>query len=108
MPKMKLPKYVKVGAWDYTIVEFAHVDAACSSRFGDCRTNDKRIRVDLVWGRRKAAHTLLHEILHAVYYEWSMQKEDDEERLVDILASGLAAVWRDNPAVMQWIAEGLT
>ena len=40
--------------------------------------------------------TLLHEVLHAIYYYWNMQDTDDEERTVHTLASALQAIYVEN------------
>ena len=104
---MTLPTQVKVGAWVYTIERWDSTEAAGTRSFGHCSTNEKRIKVDTMWGTKKAAHTLFHEILHAVYYERGVEEKDPEERLVASLADGLAGVWHDNPEVMRWVGAGL-
>jgi hypothetical protein len=104
---MKLPKSVKVGAWIYQIEQWDSTEAAGAERFGQCSTNNKTIKVDPLWGYKKAANTLLHEVVHAVYYEWNCQKDDPEERVVGCFSDGLTAVWHDNPGVMRWIGAGL-
>ena len=40
--------------------------------------------------------TILHEVLHALYYVWNLNDEDDEERTVHTLASALQAIFVDN------------
>lgn len=104
---MNLPAKVRVGAWDYRIEAFSFGDGADSGKFGTCSTNQKLIQIDLHWGAKRAAATLLHEIVHAVWSEWNMEKEDEEERIVRCVADGLSAVWRDNPEVMRWIHRRL-
>jgi hypothetical protein len=104
---LKVPARVKIGSWEYSVEAWESTEAAGSSRFGQCSTNRKTIQIDPLWGRKKAAHTLLHEIMHAISYEWGVMDEDKEERRVTSMADGVACVWHDNPDVMRWIGQGL-
>jgi len=55
----------------------------------------------------RAAETLLHEIMHGVYWAYGIDDKDDEERVVSTMAAGLQQVWRDNPELMAWITEAV-
>ena len=103
-----LPKRVKVGAWDYTIEVWASKEADSHGKYGETFNDLKKIRVDTSYGPRQVATTLLHEILHCVYCRWRIEEKFDEEQTVVRFAEGLAAVWRDNPAVMAWIGQRLS
>ena len=63
------------------------------------------------------ANTMLHEVMHAVYYVQGMNcidaKADDvEEKIINSLGNGLTQVFRDNPeftaSVMVRLGYGLT
>jgi len=47
------------------------------------------------------ANTFLHEVIHAINYSMGI-KSMDEENLTNRLASGLCAVWRENPVAFKW------
>ena len=53
------------------------------------------------------AETLIHEILHAVYVIMDARPKDSEERLVGLMATGLAMVIRDNPELIEWLSESM-
>lgn len=101
----KLPASVKIGYRVYRIVALSSLQAAAKGRYGECSHLECEIRIDLTPGPREAANTLLHEILHAVWYVQHLTDADNEERTVLTLADGLSCVWVDNPEVMAWIAE---
>ena len=63
--------------------------------------------IDMQYGHRQGAITLLHEVFHCAFRFVDLQKSDDEERIVTALNHAVAALWRDNPVVFGWIAEGL-
>lgn len=102
------PTRIKVGAWHYRVEDWGAAEADDMRRHGDCSKDLKRIRLSTSLDRKYAAFILLHEILHAVYHEFYMDRGDQEERLVGTMGGGLAAVWTDNPEAMLWIAEGLS
>lgn len=47
--------------------------------------------------------TLLHEILHGIYYLFQLSKGDSEERVVSALSTGLLTVLIDNPEIIKYI-----
>ena len=50
------------------------------------------------------ANTILHEILHAIIYQWNIELgEKEEEHLVSALSNGLTTVLVDNPNLMDYI-----
>lgn len=102
-----LPERVKVGLFDYEISEWETKDANANNRFGEVNHDTLRIRIDVTYGHQRAALSLLHEMLHCVECRWNVCDGDDEERRVRVYSEGFAAVWRDNPQVMDWIRDGL-
>lgn len=47
--------------------------------------------------------TLLHEIMHAVFYEYGIQPQDDEERTIRVMSTGLTQVFLDNPEIGKFL-----
>lgn len=103
-----LPQSVKIGWRDFRIEDFPLAEARERGLYGSTHLQQGIIRIDQSHDARTTAATLLHEILHAIFNVWQMSKEDGEERIVSTIESGLATVWRDNPAVFEWIAKQLT
>ena len=53
-----------------------------------------------------AAQTLLHEILHGLWYHYGLPDQGEGDA-VNRLSFGLAAAMRDNPEVFRWLAAAL-
>lgn len=68
---------------------------------GRMNYSHSRIQIDDGQTNPETADTLLHEILHAVWAHKSLANRCHEERAVTELASGLIAVFRDNPGLLQ-------
>lgn len=102
-----LPTSVKVGYRVYRIEVLHPVSAKARQLYGECSHMERVIRVDLAHGRREAANTLLHELLHAAFRGGNLEDKDDEERTVSTLADMLSAIWIDSPEVMAWISENV-
>ena len=98
--------------FDYRLENWNPSEAVGASRFGEtCMV--RVLSCTRLYGDRQTASTLLHEIMHAAAAVWSIgcDKEDgtlSEEQFVRPMSLGLATVWRDNPAVFEWIAKHLT
>ena len=105
---MILPKKVKVAYRDIAIEEFCPIKAAEAQRYGEYDNHKNVIRIDTSHGEVKAAYTLLHEIMHCVYFYYDMSQKDEEEAIVTKSSTGLIQVFRDNPDVMSYIFLCLT
>lgn len=104
----KLPPRVKVGWRTYDIVELLETESHQERRYGDTRHLMNMIRVQTKGcDSRQTAHTLLHEIMHAICYIFGIADEDKEERVVSAMSDGMTTVWRDNPEVMAYIHHHL-
>lgn len=101
------PMSLKVGWRDYVIERWSHRDAVGADRHGETSHTGGIIRIDLSYGTRQGAATMLHEVMHAIAAIWRIKDDDDEERTVQMIEHGLATVWRDNPKVMAWIGFNL-
>lgn len=55
---------------------------------------------------KEGVYTVLHEVLHGIWYHRAMPPRPREERVVTELAWGLTAVFRDNPGLLTHL-EGL-
>lgn len=56
----------------------------------------------------EGVYTVLHEVLHGVWYHRAMPPRPREERVVTKLAWGLTAVFRDNPGLLTHLENLLT
>lgn len=101
-----LPPSIRVGPFDYRIEVWTAMQAAGERKFGACSTCEQKISIQRDMPTAvKAADTLLHEALHAIFWVYNIQDEDKEERSVGILAVALVALHRDNPWLAGWISD---
>lgn len=96
---MNLPKRIQIGYRIYR-VEVAHelgIDDDCGSH--NCVRGLLRLNPHL--DAQETANTLLHEILHGVVRTQGIAlPTEEEERIVNTLSNGLAAVMVQNPGLM--------
>ncbi|MFL1672165.1 ImmA/IrrE family metallo-endopeptidase [Paenibacillus dendritiformis] len=95
---------IKVAGTNYEIVR-EKLLAAGSGVYGEANFVTQQIRIDSDLTPERASQTLIHELLHAVFYE-SGYKDHDEEMVVR-LSNVLYQVLADNDALtlMEDIAE---
>lgn len=67
----------------------------------DCKKLEIRIS-DLLSGTA-LLEVLMHEIIHAIYWAYSIDDKDKEERVVSLIGTGVAQVLRDNPNLVDLI-----
>ena len=83
--------------------------------FGDFTYLQSQIRVDNRLKGAALVDTLLHEVFHAIYAMGRLKNkaqsedelEDQEERVVSVMATYLTQVLRDNPHLVKWINKNL-
>jgi hypothetical protein len=98
---MQRPKKIKILDLDY-VIEWRDQDwSDQTGSHGQHSYTSQTIRVQRST-QQIEANTLMHEILHAVADGMSLSDESSEEDFVSRLATGLCAVWRDNPKVWAW------
>lgn len=102
----RLPTKVRVGHLDYAVEAWPVLQAMSAQRWGECSHMEQRIRVQAeVASVGQMMDTLLHEIMHAIFHVYGIEDSDKEERAVGIIATAWAQIWRDNPALMVWLAD---
>ncbi len=107
MSNIDLPKSLRIGPFDYTVEDWEPREAANDRRYGEVSHVLLRIRVDTCHGPLQALNTLLHEIMHAIWHQYSMGKDDEEERSIEIMAGAWTQVYRDNPDLLRFIGEAV-
>lgn len=114
---MKRPYRVKVGAHWYRIQWFP--EEFVEGRYvGLCYHRAKLIKIASGLPPRMSVQTLIHEIMHAIYYEWGLLNSEmpneayaaglcSEENAVNGISLGLTTVLVDNPSLRRFIIAGL-
>ena len=99
------PEKIRIAGQDFDI---DHCEIlAHQNRYGVFNSLEKTIKVDFE-AKDQALDTLLHEILHGVYWQYNIKPEDDEERTVTTMATGLTQIFKDNPEFIDWIKTEAT
>ena len=88
-----LPSSIRVGAVRYDL-ERSDIPEE-SNRFAETTARNQKIRFGTTTTPRRMAECGLHELLHAIWFEYGISDEDKEERTVNVLATGLAQVLQD-------------
>jgi len=100
---MKLPLNIKVANHVFTVEEWNTNVANANGRFGECDCNELIIRIATGHKKSHISETLMHEIMHAIFWSYGLKAEDDEERTITGLAAGLSQVFQDNPQLYEKI-----
>ena len=101
---MTIPlKSIRILGKDYEIVH----DNECLSDqnlLGKTKCTQQKIIYTDDQGAASLRDTILHEVLHAV--DWTI-KSDLKETQVAAIASGLYAVFKDNPEFVEWLMKDM-
>ena len=95
-------KSIRVAGHDYTLRIMPEDWGDDSSNHGNCCTSKLEIKVARGHISRMR-ETLLHEIGHAIYYEYSLDEASGEEHVNSLYCSGWYQVFRDNPQLLRFI-----
>lgn len=101
-----LPRSIRVGFKTYDILPWPIENVIDDASLGRCEHFKSQIHV-AIDGRPwpDVAETLIHEILHACWYAGCLEDAPPEEKAVATLASCLAQVLSDNPALRAWLDD---
>ena len=105
MKHVKLrPEYVKIMGRIYR-VEFLEKTPMGQMNVGQCDNHDMIIDILEHQHPIEEADTLIHEILHAIWFTMSISMGGaDEEAVVRRMATGLMGVILDNPHLLKYLA----
>ncbi len=104
------PKTLRIGAYEHTL-EFHNgwikndKDENC---WGYFRPNARAIVIAVPENASQPieiASTLLHEVLHAIWYERELGAKAKEEEGIRNIEAGLMLLFRQNPNFMKWFLE---
>jgi len=99
---------IKIGYRDYKIKSLDSIVSKCNEINGQFLTTDGVIALSLEEDSVSHTNTFIHEILHAIFYQWGIGLEDrEEERICNTIANGLTTVLVDNPWLLPYIQKNL-
>jgi len=101
-------KNIKIGYRDYKIKNLDSIVSKCNEINGQFLASDGMIALSSTEDNISHANTLIHEILHAIVYQWGIELDDkEEEKICNTLANGLTTVLVDNPWLLSYIQKNL-
>lgn len=100
---MKIPKKVRIGHVTYKIVPMSKSESYSADSYGCYMGNECTIVVDATRDPQLVKDTLLHEIMHGVWYWGGLEDGDKQERIVTLMATGLTQVLKDNPKIGEFL-----
>ena len=104
-----LPSSIRVGPYDFAIELMPASWRDTTGYLGEFSPDEHVIRLQAEpAGAAIAIDTLLHEIGHAIWWGYHLADSEQEERVVSIMGTAWTQVYKDNPALLQWIAKGVS
>ena len=74
---------------------------------GNCNRDKLEIKIDESAPKSRVIEAMLHEITHAIFYEYNIHDDDKEERIVTAFSTGWQQVLSDNPDLMKLIQRAV-
>tara|TARA_Y100001963_G_C6658806_1_gene389412 strand:+ start:597 stop:920 length:324 start_codon:yes stop_codon:yes gene_type:complete len=102
---MNTPEKIKVGYREYKLEKWKQTVANANDAHGQFFAKEGIIGYTEEEKGISHANTLLHEILHAIVYQWNIELGDKEEPVVNGLTNGLTTVLVDNPKLVDYLKE---
>ena len=105
---MNRPDKIKIGYKEYKLEEWKQTVASANEAQGQFFAKEGIIGYTGDETGVSHANTLIHEILHAIIYQWNMDLDEKiEESVVNGLANGLTTIFVDNPKLQNINRETL-
>lgn len=105
MKELKRPESIRIMGRDYQVV-WEEDTLLGTSNLGITYTHECSIAVRAGQHPIEEADTLLHEVMHAVWYCMSISEGGaDEESVIRRMASGLIQVLMDNGQLLKYFAD---
>ena len=103
---MQQPDKIKIGYREYTLEEWKQTVASANEAQGQFFAKEGVIGYTAEETGVSHANTLIHEMLHAIIYQWNMDLDEKvEELVVNGLANGLTTIFVDNPKLMDFLKD---
>jgi len=104
---VKLPKHLSIAPFSYTVRE--DKDACVSAGvLGYCLEDVEVILIDPLSSPGALRDTLLHESLHAIWGQTTLNKkysDEEEEEALLALSPRILSLIRDNPKLVSFLTE---
>lgn len=103
---MNIPGIIYIGHRKIKIRQISPKTADKDKIYGDFDSQKDLIRIDKSLKDEKKLNTLLHEIVHALLDHFNAElKLKDEEKVCEVLGSGLSDLFFNNPKLIKLISN---
>ena len=104
MLPVTLSESIKIGYRDYKLEKWKQTVASANEAQGQFFAKEGVIGYTAEETGVSHANTLIHEMLHAIIYQWNMDVDEKvEESIVNGLANGLTTIFVDNPNLLDYL-----
>ena len=90
---------IRILGCDYDVAETDRISRD-GYTYGEVDHVEQVIKISKELKPQRKAETLLHEVIHTIFFELRENDLHDNERVVNSLAATLLQVFRDNPALL--------
>ena len=102
-----IPEKIKIGYKEYRLEKWKQTVASANEAQGQFFAKEGIIGYTDEEKGVSHANTLLHEIIHAVVYQWNIDVGEKEETIVNGLTNGITTVLVDNPKLMDYLRKSI-
>ena len=102
-----IPEKIKIGYKEYRLEKWKQTVASANEAQGQFFAKEGIIGYTDEEKGVSHANTLLHEIIHAVVYQWNIDVGEKEETIVNGLTNGLTTVLVDNPKLIDYLKKNI-
>ncbi|MBO5917862.1 MAG: hypothetical protein J6Q14_03745 [Oscillospiraceae bacterium] len=94
---MKIPSEVRIAGVDYLVAIREGLNDGETMLRGQIQFDKSYINLNPNQGHQQMSQTLIHEVLHGIFYHYGIELEEKkEEEVVERLTHGLYQVLQDN------------
>ena len=102
-----IPEKIKIGYKEYRLEKWKQTVASANDAQGQFFAKEGIIGYTDDEKGVSHANTLLHEIIHAIVYQWNIDVGEKEETIVNGLTNGLTTVLVDNPKLIDYLKKNI-
>ena len=102
-----IPEKIKIGYKEYRLEKWKQSVASANEAQGQFFAKEGIIGYTDDEKGVSHANTLLHEIIHAIVYQWNIDVGEKEETIVNGLTNGLTTVLVDNPKLIDYLKKNI-
>tara|TARA_R100000306_G_C4342445_1_gene125928 strand:+ start:525 stop:872 length:348 start_codon:yes stop_codon:yes gene_type:complete len=100
-------KYINILGSEWSVFWFDNELPCGSDDWGLCYKDKRRIEILNNSVPEFEVDTFLHEVMHAVWYEYKRSNRETEENAVAVLSAGLINIFKHNPEVLAYLTKNL-